>query len=74
MVELYADHVRALQFLTLGDGQRQKVVLRGMRDILGALERRDAEGAAEAMRRYLTISRGAMLQAAGRLAAASKVA
>lgn len=46
-VELYADHVRALQFLTLGNRERQKVVPRGMRDILGALERRDPEGAAE---------------------------
>jgi DNA-binding GntR family transcriptional regulator len=69
MVELYADHVRALQFLTLGDAARQKAVLRGMQDILGALERRNPEAAAEAMRRYLAISRGAMLQAAGSLAA-----
>jgi len=74
MVELYADHVRALQFLTLGDAQRQKAVLRGMNDILGALERRDADGAAESMRRYLAISRSAMLQAAGRMSSAHKVA
>ncbi len=74
MVQLYADHVRALQFLTLGDRERQKVVLRGMRDILGALERKDAAAAAEAMRRYLGISRSAMLQAAGSLAGAPKVA
>src|SRR5581483_7583072 len=33
MVELYADHVRALQFLTLGDPARQEVVLRGMQAI-----------------------------------------
>jgi len=69
MVELYADHVRALQFLTLGDAARQKAVLHGMQDILAALERRDPEAAAQAMRRYLSISRSAMLQAAGRLAA-----
>jgi DNA-binding GntR family transcriptional regulator len=69
MVELYADHVRALQFLTLGDSQRQKAVLRGMQDISGALERRDALEAAEAMRRYLSLSRSAMLQAAGRISA-----
>lgn len=69
MVELYADHVRALQFLTLGDAQRQKAVLGGMKDILAALERRDPEEAAEAMRRYLSLSRSAMLQAAGRIAA-----
>jgi DNA-binding GntR family transcriptional regulator len=69
MVELYADHVRALQLLTLGDAQRQKAVLRGMQDILTALERRDPDEAAEAMRRYLSLSRSAMLQAAGRIAA-----
>ena len=69
MVELYADHVRALQFLTLGDAPRQKAVLGGMKDILTALERRDPEDAAEAMRRYLSLSRSAMLQAAGRIAA-----
>lgn len=63
MVELYADHVRALQHLSLGDAQRQKAVLRGMQDILGALERRDAKAAEEAMRGYLALSRSAMLQA-----------
>lgn len=74
MVELYADHVRALQFLTLGDAQRQKVVLRGMKDILRALERRDPREATEAMQRYLGISRSAMLQAAGRMTSAANVA
>jgi DNA-binding GntR family transcriptional regulator len=73
-VEVYADHVRALQFLTLGDPQRQKAVVRGMKDILRAIERRDAGEAAAAMDRYLTLSRGAMLQAAGRISAATKVA
>jgi len=63
MVELYADHVRALQFLTLGDKARQQVVLRGMRAIFDALEKRDADAAAGAMRHYLGISRDAMLRA-----------
>ena len=74
MVELYADHVRALQFLTLGDVQRQKVVLRGMKDILRALERGDLAAAADAMRRYLGISRDAMLRAAGRITSAANAA
>ena len=73
-VQFYADHVRALALLTLGDPQRQKVVLRGMKDILSALEKRDAAEAADAMRRYLSISRSAMLQAAGRMTQAAKVA
>jgi DNA-binding GntR family transcriptional regulator len=73
-VGIYADHVRALALLTLGDPQRQKVVIRGMKDILRALERRDEREAAEAMKRYLGISRNAMLQAAGRMNAAADAA
>jgi DNA-binding GntR family transcriptional regulator len=69
-VELYADHVRALQFLSLGDTARQKAVLRGMRDIFGALDRGDPKLAVEAMGRYLALSRSAMLPAAGRMSAA----
>jgi DNA-binding GntR family transcriptional regulator len=66
MVELYADHVRALQLLSLGDRQRQKAVLQGMQEILRTLERRDAKAAEEAMRGYLALSRSAMLQAAAK--------
>ena len=73
-VLFYADHVRALALLTLGDPQRQKVVIRGMKDILDALERHDEQRAADAMRSYLGISRSAMLQAAGRLSAEASVA
>ena len=73
-VHFYADHVRALALLTLGDPQRQKIVLAAMRDILEALERHDETAAIEAMRRYLSLSRSAMLKAAGRLSAAAKVA
>lgn len=73
-VQFYADHVRALALLTLGDPQRQKIVLRGMKDILAALEKRDEAESVEAMRRYLSISRSAMLQAAGRMTLAAKVA
>jgi DNA-binding GntR family transcriptional regulator len=60
MVELYADHVRALQGLTLGDKPRQRKVLRGMQAILDALQKRDPDAAAAAMRNYLAISRDAM--------------
>lgn len=73
-VGIYADHVRALGLLTLGDPQRQEAVLRGMKGILRALERRDERDAVEAMRRYLGISRSAMLQAAGRMTQASAFA
>ena len=73
-VLLYADHVRALALLTLGDPHRQTIVLRGMQDILDALARHDEAQAIEAMRRYLAISRSAMLQAAGRLVTSSNAA
>jgi DNA-binding GntR family transcriptional regulator len=73
-VGIYADHVRALALLTLGDSQRQKVVLRGMKNILRALERRDKREAVEAMTRYLGISRSAMLQAAGRMTGITNIA
>ena len=73
-VEIYASHVRALQFLTLRDPPRQKAVLRGMKDIYRALEKRNAEEAAAAMRRYLGIARTAMQQAAGEIANEEKVA
>lgn len=73
-VEIYAAHVRALQFLTLRDPQRQKAVLRGMRDIHRALGKRDPEEAAAAMRRYLSIARTAMQQAAGQMTDQAKVA
>jgi DNA-binding GntR family transcriptional regulator len=73
-VGIYADHVRALGLLTLGDPQRQKVVLRGMKHILRALERRDEHEAVEAMKHYLGISRSAMLQAAGRMNGAADFA
>lgn len=74
MVELYADHVRALQHLSLGDPQRQKAVLRGMQEILRAIERRDPRAAEQAMRGYLALSRSAMLQAVAKVPRAAACA
>ena len=45
-----------------------------MKDIYRALEKRNAEEAAVAMRRYLGIARTAMQQAAGEIANEEKVA
>lgn len=73
-VQLYADHVRALQFLTLGEVKRQRAVLQGMRHIHRALERQDPEDAVDAMRRYLGIAREAMQQVTGILARMGNVA
>ena len=67
-VELYADHVRALQAATLGERARQKLVLAGMKNIAAALAARDADAAARAMREYLGLARTAMRTLARRQA------
>lgn len=52
-IELYADHVRYLRALTLGDAQARAVVLKGIRHLATALSARDGEAAAVAMRAHL---------------------
>jgi DNA-binding GntR family transcriptional regulator len=64
-VELYADHVRALQRSTLGDPARQRVVIAGMKAMLDAIQSRDGTAAARAMRHYLGVAREAMREIAG---------
>ncbi|HEY0293737.1 MAG TPA: GntR family transcriptional regulator [Bordetella sp.] len=61
-VELYADLVRSLQILSLGNGQRQVIVLEGMKQICASIEKGDADAAAQTMLRYLDIARLAMLE------------
>ncbi len=52
-IELYADHVRYLRALTLGDAQARAVVLKGIRRLAAALSAREGEAAANAMRAHL---------------------
>ena len=73
-VELYADHVRALQRSTLGDPARQRVVIAGMKAMLDAIQARDGAAAARAMRHYLGVARDAMREVAGLRAQARAVA
>ena len=72
-VELYADHVRALQRSTLGDPARQRVVLAGMKAMHDAIQARDGAAAARAMRHYLGVARNAMQEVAGLRAQARSV-
>ncbi len=52
-IELYADHVRYLRALTLGDRQVRTVVLNGLKRIEAALSAADGAGASDAMRQHL---------------------
>jgi len=61
-VELYAGLVRSLQMLSLGDKERQTLVLEYMQKICATLRAGDAENAALNMLQYLSIARMAMLQ------------
>jgi|HigsolmetaAR204D_1030405.scaffolds.fasta_scaffold11038_2 Transcriptional regulators len=61
-VELYAGLVRSLQILSLGDPQRQVIVLEYMEKIGQHLKSGDSEKAAETMLDYLSIARTAMQQ------------
>lgn len=52
-IELYADHVRYLRALTLGDREVRAVVLKGIRKLAEALAARDGEAVASAMHEHL---------------------
>ncbi len=52
-IELYADHVRYLRVLTLGDREARAVVLKGLKRIATALSLADGDGASVAMREHL---------------------
>jgi DNA-binding GntR family transcriptional regulator len=61
-VELYAGLVRSLQILTLGDRERQVLVLEYMEKVCQAMKSGDEEKAAQTMCEYLSIARTAMQQ------------
>ncbi len=52
-IELYADHVRYLRALTLGETETRAVVLKGLKRLATALSAADADAAAAAMRDHL---------------------
>jgi len=52
-IELYADHVRYLRALTLGNREVRTVVLNGLKKIAASLSAADGTGASAAMREHL---------------------
>jgi len=52
-IELYADHVRYLRALTLGNREVRAVVLNGLKRIAATLSAADGAGASAAMREHL---------------------
>jgi len=52
-IELYADHVRFLRSLTLGDRKTREVVVKGLKRLLESLAAADGAAAAAAMRTHL---------------------
>jgi DNA-binding GntR family transcriptional regulator len=52
-IELYADHVRYLRALTLGNREVRAVVLNGLKRIAASLSAADGAGASAAMREHL---------------------
>ena len=52
-IELYADHVRYLRALTLGNREVRTVVLNGLKRIAASLSAADGAGASAAMREHL---------------------
>lgn len=60
-VEIYAGLVRSLQILSLGNRERQVIVLENMEKICGEMKAGNAEAAASRMLNYLNIARDAML-------------
>ncbi len=56
-IALCAGHVRYLRVLTLNNAAARKAALAGMKNILAALRKRDAERAARVMREHLRVAR-----------------
>jgi DNA-binding GntR family transcriptional regulator len=53
VIEQYADHVRLLRALTLGDADTRAVVIKGLKRLATALAAGDGDTAASAMRAHL---------------------
>ncbi len=56
-IELYADHVRYLRALTLGNPLTRKIVLRGLERLAAALSAGEADAVMSAMRDHLSEAR-----------------
>ncbi len=65
-IELYADHVRYLRVLTLGEPKTRAVVLKGLKRLTGAFAAGKPEDAAVAMRDHLGEAKRILQEAIGR--------
>jgi DNA-binding GntR family transcriptional regulator len=63
-IEQYADHVRFLRAVTLGERTYRQIVLNGLRRLEAALSARDGSAAADAMRDHLQEAKRILLEAA----------
>ncbi len=62
-IELYADHVRYLRVLTLGDAATRAVVLKGLKRLAGEFAAGRADDAAAAMRDHLRAAKRILQEA-----------
>jgi DNA-binding GntR family transcriptional regulator len=67
VIEQYADHVRFLRALTLGDAGTRAVVIKGLKRLATALAAGDGDAAAAAMRAHLQEARRILLAATDKL-------
>ena len=65
VIEQYADHMQHIRALTIGDTKVRAIVLKGLKQVAGALARGDGDAAAEAMHENLRQARKAFIATAG---------
>jgi DNA-binding GntR family transcriptional regulator len=63
LLDQYVGHVRFLRVLTLGDAGARKAALTGMKNILAAFKKRDADAAAAAMHKHLEAAKHFLIMA-----------
>jgi DNA-binding GntR family transcriptional regulator len=67
LIQHYDDHIVALRELTLANADTQRIVIRGLGEILGHLEKGDGKAAAKAMERHLIAAEEVLKEALQRL-------
>jgi len=65
VIEQYADHMQHIRALTIGDTKVRAIVLKGLKQVAGALAKGDGDAAAEAMHENLRQARKAFIATAG---------
>ena len=65
VIEQYADHMQHIRALTIGDAEVRAIVLKGLKQVAGALAKGDGEAAAQAMHENLRQARKAFIATAG---------